>query len=131
MNHPTDDTLLRLVLELLDEDESHSVRGHLEMCADCRARYERMRANTDMLGSISPDVEAPSLPSRTHVVRFHPLLKAAALLAVGFFGGFAASAVTNKPPVNVVPSCLVTSSPPDSIARYPVSDATAQCLVLR
>ena len=70
MNHPTDDTLLKLVLELLDDNENAALREHLDRCADCRARYERMRANTDMLGSISPDVEAPSLPSRTHVVRF-------------------------------------------------------------
>jgi hypothetical protein len=132
MNHPSDDTLLQLALELFDDDENAALHGHLDHCADCRAHYEHIRANMQLLGSIAPDVEAPSLPrQKTRVVRFHPLLKAAALLAVGFFGGFAASAFVNEPPVNVVPSYLVTSLPPDSIARYPVSDATAPSFTLR
>jgi hypothetical protein len=132
MIHPSDDKLLELALELFDDAETRSLQEHVSLCAECRARFERIRSNTDLLGSISPVSNAPPMPLwRARRPVLYPLLKAAALLVVGFLGGLAAADLVRKPEVNVVPSYLIVSSPPDSITRCPVSEATAQGVNLR
>jgi len=126
MNHPSEDQFLKLWLEVLDDGETRSVREHLQECSECRVRYERICAQTAALGSVRARIEPPAVPvKRTRVYRFSPLLKAAALLVVGFFGGLAAADLVRKPEIHVVPSYLIVSTPPDSVARCPVSDATA------
>jgi hypothetical protein len=126
MTHPSDDQLLELSLQLLDDDETLLLREHLDQCDQCRERFARTLSDTALLGSVRAGVEPPLMPSlRAHRIMFSPILKAAALLVLGFFGGLAAADLVRKPEVNVVPSYLIVSSPPDSVARYPVSDATA------
>jgi hypothetical protein len=125
MSHPPDDKLLELVLDLLDESEVQTLREHLSECADCQARFARIHSRTEVLGSVSPAGRPPAYPGRRSRPRVLPsILKAAALLLLGFCGGFATGEYVRPESVNVVPSCLAASSPPDSVARYAASDAT-------
>jgi anti-sigma factor RsiW len=119
MNHPDDDRLLKLVLELLDADEEAQLEDHLAQCDSCRARLERMRSETEVIGSIEPDIDRQSYPmprtARPTVVAW---MKVAALLLVGFMAGYATSNSMHPPYVNVVPQQLKIKSPPEHVMLY-------------
>jgi anti-sigma factor RsiW len=105
MSHPPDDKLLELVLDLLDESEVQTLREHLSECADCQARFARIHSRTEVLGSVSPAGRPPAYPGRRSRPRVLPsILKAAALLLLGFCGGFATGEYVRPESVNVVPS---------------------------
>lgn len=132
MNHPTNDQLLELALDLLDNDRADELRRHFADCQECRARFEKTLEDTELLGSLSVPVKSIPLPvRRARSILLHPLFKAAALMVLGFMGGMAASSAMRAPVINVTPSYLVTATPPDSITRYPVSEATAFAANLR
>jgi len=125
MSHPHDDKLLELALELLDADASQAVRDHLRVCEECRARFERIERTNALLGGITPSADLPALPvRRARVHAFRPILRAAAVLLLGFVCGYGTSLLVRPEPVTVVPSYFIGTAPADSLARYPASDAT-------
>lgn len=125
MNHLPDDDLLKYALELLDENEARGIDVHLKECGECRARLERLRTETELLGSIQATAEEPvfSRPKAKSRV-LYVALRAAALLLIGFLAGFGTSNLTCPPPVNVMGAYGELSPPADSLTRYVVCDAT-------
>jgi anti-sigma factor RsiW len=119
MNHPDDDRLLKLVLELLDADEESQLRDHLSQCDSCRARLERMQSETEVIGSIEPEIDGQAYPMpQTTRPKFVAWMKVAALLLVGFMAGYATSNSTRPTHVNVVPQQLKVKSPPEHVMLY-------------
>ncbi len=119
MNHPDDDRLLKLVLELLDADEEAQLKDHLSQCDSCRARLERMQSETEVIGSLEPEIERQAYPMpQTARPTFVAWMKVAALLLVGFMAGYATSNSTRPTYVNVVPQQLKVKSPPEHVLLY-------------
>jgi anti-sigma factor RsiW len=125
MIHPDEDTLLKLVLETLDEPAAGQAAEHLAACEPCRAIFDRFKAEAALLGSFDPPLEisAPPLP-RAKIVSLKSFLRVAAILIIGFSAGFLAREWTRPQAVVVVEQSLVTHAPPDSIA-YAACDQTA------
>jgi anti-sigma factor RsiW len=125
MIHPDEDTLLKLVLETLDEAAAGQAVEHLAACEPCRAIFNRLKADTVLLGSFDPPlaISVPPLP-KAKMVSLKPFLRAAAILIIGFSAGFLASEWSRPQAVVVVEQSLVTHAPPDSIA-YAACDQTA------
>ena len=119
MKHPDDDKLLKSVLQLLDEHEESELKNHLAQCDDCRSRFERLRRETDIIGSIKPEFERQTFPfPRTRNFTYASLLKVAALLLIGFMAGYGTSHLSSPECINVVGHQLKTSAPPESLTRY-------------
>ncbi len=119
MKHPDDDNLLKSVLQLLDEHEESELKNHLLQCDDCRARFERLRRETDIIGSIEPEIEKQIYPlPRATRITYVTFLKAAALLLIGFMAGYGTSYLSPPECINVVGYQLKTSAPPESLTRY-------------
>ncbi|MBU0517405.1 hypothetical protein KKA00_11085 [bacterium] len=117
-NHPHDDILLKAVLQLLDTDDLQALNRHLKKCPECTERLSRTQAEVALLGSVEIPAEMPDarLPEARRI-NFMPLLKAAAILVVGFAGGFAVSELLQQESVCVKAQTLQVSSPviqPDS-----------------
>lgn len=126
MNHYDDDKLLESVLGLLSDDESKKIIAHAHACESCSARLDKMKSEVAVLGGITPKAEAPAFPKkRARIFDYPAILKVAALLMVGFLGGFAASHFMVPQQINVVPAYLESAPPADSLAFSAVSDATA------
>jgi anti-sigma factor RsiW len=119
MNHPDDDRLLKLVLELLDADEEVQLKDHLAKCDSCRVRFERIRSETEVIGSIEPEIDTQAYPmpqtTRPALVAW---MKVAALLLIGFMAGYVTSNATRPAYVNVVPQQLKVKSPPEHVLLY-------------
>ena len=80
MSHPNEDQLLKLVLELLDGDETQQIKEHLAECEPCRQQLENLQHQTEMIGSIEPEIDREFYPLPViKRVRSVTLLKAAAL----------------------------------------------------
>ncbi len=123
MNHPSDDLLLKAELELLDEPGARELAEHLAQCEPCRARMEKIQNDTRLLGEVRASGTVPPLPKpRAQTGIMYTLLKAAALLIVGFLAGFTASRYSCPPPVTVVQSYLTASTPADTITQFAVCD---------
>jgi len=104
MNHSTEDQLIGYALQTLSEEELVKVRAHLSECPTCAERLDRVKSEMDLLGSLSvetPVVEIP-LPKRSRSP-FPALLRAAALLLIGYAIGYGTSFYTRSDCVNVVP----------------------------
>jgi anti-sigma factor RsiW len=102
MNHPNGDTLLKYVLGTLDESETEAIRQHLSSCEECRNEERKIDGEVTRLSIVDiplGTVEPPRLPRKTR--RLVPVLKAAAVLAVGFFIGYATAELSN--PVSPIP----------------------------
>jgi anti-sigma factor RsiW len=124
MEHPTDDSLLKSVLQLLDEQEESDLKHHLAQCAECRARFERLQRETDIIGSIEPETGQQTFPlPRVKNITYITFLKAAALLVIGFMAGYGTSHLSSPECINVVGHQLTTSAPSESISRYAVCES--------
>lgn len=102
--HPDEDVLLKFVLQTLDDDEQRIIESHLRECAECRSAVDRIRRETDLIASFDPETELPAFScpkprSRTTVV----LLRAAALLLIGFLAGYTTSFLSGREYQNIIP----------------------------
>jgi hypothetical protein len=126
MNHITDDGLLAFVLDAQENPtETAEQTAHLEECESCRNRLERLRRDVDVIGGLEPRGKLLRPPAaRTRRVRALPLLRAAALLAIGFVLGFGLAVRRDRAPARVLPAYLKTEPPPDSLHEFAAADAT-------
>lgn len=120
MNHLDGDTILKYALETLEPPEAHEVTTHLAVCPACR---ERRDALTDELRHIS-NLDWPvagavpaRLPGRRSLPRF--ILKAAAILAVGFALGYTAARWSDRSEPPVVGQQYQPASVPVSLSQPP------------
>ena len=119
MKHPDDDSLLKSVLELLDEHEASELKNHLRQCDDCRKRFERLRREMNIISSIEPKINQQTFPlPRSNNITYVTLMKAAALLIIGFMAGYGVSHLSSPECVNAVGHQLKPSAPPESLMRY-------------
>lgn len=102
MIHPDGDTLLKFVLQTLDESENAAVREHVSACEQCREQEWKLEGEVKRLASIDFRVDMvapPRLPRRSRL--FSTVLRSAAVLAVGFVVGYATAELSN--PVHPIP----------------------------
>lgn len=89
MTHPDSDTLLRFVLETLDESGKHEVSRHLSQCGECLEAKDRLQEEVASLGQIEFTVDTPAPP---RLLRRHLTVLAvsrwAAVLGAGFILGY-------------------------------------------
>jgi anti-sigma factor RsiW len=124
MSHPNEDQLLKLVLELLDTDETRQIKEHLAECEPCRQRLEEIQSQTEMIGSIEPEIDREFYPlPATKRVRSVMLLKAAALILIGFLAGYGASQFSQPEPVNVVPQRIQVTSDEGSVTDFTICES--------
>jgi len=132
MSHPNDDTLLQSVLEILDIAEEENLREHLLLCPECRKRLQKMKQDTEPLAGIRAASASPALPQRKGRSQImYTVLKAAALVLIGFLAGFSASNLTCPQSVNVIPAYLNPSSPADTVTQYAVCEAVDMSAAIR
>jgi hypothetical protein len=89
MTHLDEDTLLKFVLETLDEPDAALVREHLSGCQLCTQQEKKFRMEVRRLSDVEVHVEAvtpPRLPRRMRILVVAS--RAAAILAVGFLAGY-------------------------------------------
>jgi anti-sigma factor RsiW len=119
MTHPDDDTLLKHVLKLLDSDEERGLEEHLSQCDGCQAKLEEIRRHTELIGSIEPEIEDIHYPMpRIRRLPLVTVLKAAALVMIGFAAGYGASSLSGREPVTVVPQRVEVASPSTSLTGF-------------
>jgi hypothetical protein len=119
MKHPDDDTLLKSVLGIMDEQEKAALESHISQCEDCRERIDGIKKSTDIIGGLVLDtgVSDIRLPA-DHRVAFKSLLKAAALILIGFAIGYGTSILAHRESVNVIPQQLQASPLKGTAVQY-------------
>ncbi len=124
MSHPNEDQLLKLVLALLNADETRQIEEHLTECEPCRQRLEELQVQTEMIGSIEPEIDREFYPLPV-IKRFRSvtLFKAAALILIGFLAGYGASQFSQSEPVNVVPQRIQVTSDEGSVTDFTVCES--------
>jgi hypothetical protein len=102
MTHPDADTLLKFVLQTLEESDEPIIREHLAACDQCRELQQNVQLEIQRLGRINLPIEMPA-PPRLHGRLRVPtaVLRLAAVLAVGFLMGYATAQFSE--PVSSVP----------------------------
>ena len=89
MTHPDADTLLKYVLQTLDESESSSVAEHIAVCENCRNLAQKLLSECTRMGEIEFHVDAPEPPGLPRQPRMIlTMLRWAAVLATGFLLGY-------------------------------------------
>ena len=104
MRHYDEDALLKQVLGLLDLEKKQQLEAHLDECEECRLKYHALQGQVGTLGSVRVERkwEAPPLP-KVKFVSLKPLLRAAAILILGFAIGYLTSELSRTSTVHVVP----------------------------
>lgn len=103
MTHPEADHLLGFVLDTLDTAEARRVTDHLSACPECRRAVERLRREVDTIASAvrsDPEGLVLPLPAPERPIG-SALVRAAAVLVLGFLLGYASAVVSRQetPPV--------------------------------
>jgi hypothetical protein len=126
MTHKTEDQLLAYALEVTASDEERDdITAHLEACSECRERLESLEKDIELIGAVRPRRQALSMPqSSPRQTVGLAILRAAALIVVGFLVGLGTSSWADREPVFLSPTYLVLSPPTDSLPSHTVSDAT-------
>jgi hypothetical protein len=90
MTHPDTDTLLKFVLQTLQQPDERVVRDHLLTCEQCRARQQNLQGEVQRLGRLNLHIEMPAPPRLSRRLRIPMAVsRLAAVLAVGFLMGYA------------------------------------------
>jgi len=108
MTHLDEDTLLKFVLETLDEQDASLVREHLSGCQPCAHQEKKLRMEVRRLSGVEvhlEEVTPPGLPRRMRILAV--ATRAAAILAVGFLAGFLTAELTHPARVETVQQRLV------------------------
>ena len=98
MNHVDGDTLLKYVLETLDEQTEAAVRDHVSVCDRCSRAAGKLQAEVQRMAGIEirmSDAAPPPLPRRFRILQ--SASRMAAVLAVGFLFGYLTAEVSNPP----------------------------------
>ncbi|MDP8206765.1 MAG: hypothetical protein P9L92_08900 [Candidatus Electryonea clarkiae] len=104
MKHPDDDTILKLSLDLLDDDDTKNIKSHISRCDECGKKHQKATDDIELIGSFELPVKSKIIPlprSRHHLLR--TVLKAVAILVFGFITGYSVSELTHESYINVVP----------------------------
>jgi anti-sigma factor RsiW len=126
MIHIDENRLLAYVLEVFDCDsEREEIAAHLAGCPECRARLDEVRGDVEIIGNVRPYgkvswITNPKARGRT----VYAILRAAAMIVMGAFAGFAASSLVHHQPTEVVPQYVVLSPPADCSSGCAVTDVT-------
>jgi anti-sigma factor RsiW len=119
MKHPDEDTMLKSVLGILEEPEERQLQEHVKECPECQARLEKLLNDTKIIGSLELDIISPTIPlPKPMRINWMPLLRAAALLLIGFMVGFGSSNLSHREAVNVIPQRLQVASPAGGAVQY-------------
>ena len=112
MKHPAEDTLLKSVLGILEEPEERQIQEHVAQCPECQTRLEKLRNDTNIIGSLELKTDRLEIPlPKTMRINWMPLLRAAALLLIGFMVGFGSSNLSHREVVTVIPQRLQVVAP--------------------
>ena len=119
MKHPDHDTLLKSVLRLLDEQEEEALQDHISQCENCQERIGKIKKDIEIIGSLEPDTGIIDIPlPGPHRNAYIPILKAAALILIGFAIGYGTSILSHGGSVNVIPQQLQTTAPTGTGIQY-------------
>ncbi len=127
MKHRDEDELLAFALDVVaSEEERGGMAEHLEVCQECRARLEDIKADVGTIAGVRPTCSVSQAPgSLPRTASANSILRAAALVAVGVIVGFGAASRFNREPVFVSPAYVETSSREVPAGASAASDATA------
>jgi len=111
MIHINEDLLMKYELKLLDDKEENIIREHITTCDQCRKRFESIKSDIELIGSIEPDVIPELIPFPKKKLKIsRQWIKAAAILIIGFFIGYLTANFAHPVKVNVVKQNLITKS---------------------
>lgn len=107
--HVHDDTILQLVLGVLDAESATAVRHHLNACPECRALLEEHQRTVRVLAGVQPDIDAPApiLPGRNRSA----WLRVAALLVITFGAGYGVSESLRSPAIVTIRQQVIPAPP--------------------
>jgi hypothetical protein len=126
MTHRTEDELLAYALEVVDSDEERdAIAAHVAECPECRQRLEHLRQDIEVIGGVRPRRQVLRTPyPRQRLAVAHGIIRAAALVVLGFLVGLGASSWAGREPVFLSRAYVELSPPDESLTAYTVSDAT-------
>ena len=126
MTHIDDQTILRYVIDTLDEEERSAVLGHISACEQCMREAERTRSDVERISGFAlhlPKTTPPPLMRRASPLAV--IARMAAVLVVGFLLGYVTAEMSN-PTVSIpVKERLLVSSADSHGPGYAPSEATA------
>lgn len=119
--HVANDELVKYQMDLLEDAQKSKVRVHLERCRKCKSLFEKVEDDLRRLRGFDPALEIV-VPPLTGGRRGHvwPILRMAAILAIGFLLGAYSSESLRPSLVEVVPQNLITRPPTTSVGQFTV-----------
>ena len=126
MTHINEDELLKYALEITaTEAERSEIADHLDGCDYCRERLLTMQGDIEIMGSIKGHGFALLRPVRRGKRYWiQRIVRAAALLLLGFLAGLGVSDLSHREPQNIWPSYMEFLPPADSLKMMAVPDGT-------
>jgi hypothetical protein len=125
MIHLDDDTILKYIIDTLDETERSAALDHISTCDYCRQEADRVRGDMERMSAFQLRVGRVKPPPLRR--SFNPLgviAKVAAILAVGFLLGYVVAEMSTSPVSIPVPERLLLSSGNGYEPKYAPSEAT-------
>lgn len=123
--HLDEDTLLKLSLQILDQNELENAELHLRDCSVCAQRFSLLHGEVAELGTVRTETRVLPMPQRKRTILWNrSYLRAAALLFIGIGIGTIATWSSLKRPPIVLPCTIIKQIPADSVAHVVFSDDT-------
>jgi len=119
MNHLGEDTLLKSVLKLLDDQDEKIVHRHLLECPECSLSFKNIEDQTQIIGEYQPEIEETFYPlPKEKSIPFGTVMRVAFVLIIGFLFGFFTSEYISNGYINIEEQHLISMSPTTSIFKY-------------
>lgn len=111
MKHIEEDTILKYLLEVLDDEELKRVRDHLTECEICNAKLNELKNQNELIASYNPEVNNSYIPFLKKKDNYSIWFKRVAVLLVGFILGYSTSVLLRPDKVIIVEQYLIVKSP--------------------
>ena len=118
MKHFDDDTILKFVLELLDDEESVNITEHLTKCEICTAKLRNLEKQNKLIASYNPTMQEREIQKRENKINCSVWLKRAAVLLLGFLLGYSTSIIFQQNQVVISGQQFITKSPTVGISNF-------------
>lgn len=109
MKHFDENTILKYLLEVLDENDSQSVKNHLSECDICLSILNDLKKQNELITSYNPKIENVYVPINKK--NNYPVwLKRAAILIIDFLLGYYTSTLLQPEQITIVEQFSVSKS---------------------
>lgn len=118
MKHFDEETILKFALGIPENEETWVIKNHISECELCSSKLDNIKDELKTIGSFDPKISNKHFLPAIKENELYIWMKIAAVLILGFLGGYFTSDYLQPVQVNVVAQKIIPKVPPSDSTDF-------------